>query len=508
MSQSNVHLLDLPTEILLNILRKLNNIDVLYSLLDINNGRLDIFAHEKTFTNILNFVRTDNIALIDRFWIYILPRINHNIKYFILEPVVMERILLATVYPNLTELELFNFEQQIASKYFTDESSLRSVFQQQITSLILVNNDKSARVGSLKEYTRNVYEHILNFFKNLTYLNIIGPYVMLCPGLSLCDLPSTTFYPSILTHLCIMLETFDDCLYLLDGRLKQLTTLNVTVYSIDSSSTIVHNTDMLPNLKCFSLKSYFQFQQYEQIPLLLHHRNRIIDGTCVQNDILVHIPQLHSLTFYVSSYIDIRDLSHDLSREHIQQTLINIGQQNAATIVNYLSMYTAECSIFSLPFAFDYLPCLGNIFPNIVFNYVTYLLVEDNDGFKHEFFVRIARSFPLLKYLRIFNIESQVLADMKLSSDHSQSYSMIEYPHLTSLDVSHGHQDYLEQFLNETKAYVPCLTELKALYPNLKIVTNNFTREETRRNCAKVKQLIFFEQLDNVQDYYHYFPSL
>ncbi|CAF4430111.1 unnamed protein product, partial [Rotaria magnacalcarata] len=28
--------------------------------------------------------------------------------------------------------------------------------------------------------------------------------------------------------------------------------------------------DMLPNLKCFSLKSYFQFQQYEQIPLLLH----------------------------------------------------------------------------------------------------------------------------------------------------------------------------------------------------------------------------------------------
>ncbi|CAF4780923.1 unnamed protein product [Rotaria socialis] len=45
--------------------------------------------------------------------------VNHNIKYFILEPVVMERILLVTVYPNLAELKLFNFEQQIASKYFT-----------------------------------------------------------------------------------------------------------------------------------------------------------------------------------------------------------------------------------------------------------------------------------------------------------------------------------------------------------------------------------------------------
>ncbi|CAF3572212.1 unnamed protein product, partial [Rotaria socialis] len=146
-----------------------------------------------------------------------LKQIVEELKY-----VVIELILLAAVYPNLTELKLFNFEQQIASKYFTDESSLRSVFQQQMTSLILVNNDKSGRIGSLKLYTRNVYAHILNFFKNLTHLNIIGPYVMLCPGVSLCDLPSTTLYSSILTHLCIMVETFDDCLYLLDGRLQQL----------------------------------------------------------------------------------------------------------------------------------------------------------------------------------------------------------------------------------------------------------------------------------------------
>ena len=119
MNRSNVHLLDLPTEILFIILKKLNNIDVLYSLLDINNGRLDILAQDKIFTNILNFVDIDNISLIDRFCIDILPRIHHNVKYIILELVFMERILLATVYPNLTELKLFNFEQQIALKYFT-----------------------------------------------------------------------------------------------------------------------------------------------------------------------------------------------------------------------------------------------------------------------------------------------------------------------------------------------------------------------------------------------------
>ncbi|CAF3204472.1 unnamed protein product [Rotaria socialis] len=324
MNRSNIHLLDFPNEILLIILRKLNNIDVLYSLVDINNGPLDIFAQEKMFTNTLNFTYTDDISLIDRYCINILPRINHNIKCFILEPVLLERILLAAVYPNLTEFKLFNFEQQIVSKYFTVASG---------------------------------------------------------------------------------------------------------------------------------------------------------------------------------------DLFHNLSRERIQQTLINIGQHNTATIVNYLSRCTAECSIFSLPFTFDYLRYLGNIFPNIVFNYVTYLLVEDHDAFGHEFFVRIARSFPLLKHLHILNIQPQLSSNLTLSSDHCQSYSIIEYPHLTSLDVICSLTDYLEQFLDETKASVPCLTELEVSYRYLKTVTNNFTREETRRNCAKVKKLIAIEQFDNSQDFYHYFPS-
>jgi hypothetical protein len=51
MSRSNVNLLDLPNEILLIILRKLSNVDVLYSLLDINYGRLDMLVQEKTFSN-------------------------------------------------------------------------------------------------------------------------------------------------------------------------------------------------------------------------------------------------------------------------------------------------------------------------------------------------------------------------------------------------------------------------------------------------------------------------
>ncbi|CAF1048749.1 unnamed protein product [Rotaria sordida] len=124
---------------------KLDNIDVLYSLLDVDNQRLNMIVKEKTFTNTLNFVlttSTDEILsitdpILDRFCISILPKINHNVKSLILESESMERIYLAADYPNLTELKLFNFTDKIASCYFTDESPFRRIFQQQITDLIL-----------------------------------------------------------------------------------------------------------------------------------------------------------------------------------------------------------------------------------------------------------------------------------------------------------------------------------------------------------------------------------
>ena len=78
-----------------------------------------MFIREKTFNNTLDFVSINNISLIDRFSTDILPKINHNVICFILEPILMERILLVTVYPNLTELKLFNFDEQIVLKYFT-----------------------------------------------------------------------------------------------------------------------------------------------------------------------------------------------------------------------------------------------------------------------------------------------------------------------------------------------------------------------------------------------------
>ena len=238
-------------------------------------------------------------------------------------------------------------------------------------------------------------------------------------------------------------------------------------------------------------------------------RNKVIDGTYVQHDILDYMPQLHSFIFYIGTYVNTVELPFKLSSEDIQQTLINIGQQHVASIVNYVTINEAACSIFSLPFAFDRLRLLGNRFPNIIFSYVAFLLVSDIDAFKHEFFIRIARSFPLLKCLRIVNAESQLSYDLDtFPSDNNQSCSVVEYPHLTSLDVSSGHRDYVEQFLNETKAYVPCLTELGVVDFQLKTVTEHFTRDDTRRNCARMKRLFTLGSLEHTKEFCLYFPSL
>jgi hypothetical protein len=123
MNEQNIHLLDLPIEILFIILKKLNNMDVLYSLLGINNQRLDFIVHDKIFSNILDFVSilsTDEISdrKLNRFCTEIIPRIHHNVKCLILDSVSIDRILPAADYPNLLQLKLFNFNKEIVSRYF------------------------------------------------------------------------------------------------------------------------------------------------------------------------------------------------------------------------------------------------------------------------------------------------------------------------------------------------------------------------------------------------------
>ncbi|CAF2765944.1 unnamed protein product [Rotaria sp. Silwood2] len=110
----------LPDEIFLIIFKELNNLEVLYSFTDVNK-RINKIAHDPIFASHLSLLRhcSDhsinplNDSMLDRFCLQILPEIHYKIKWLDLESSSMERILLATNYPNLYGFGLYNLDEEI-----------------------------------------------------------------------------------------------------------------------------------------------------------------------------------------------------------------------------------------------------------------------------------------------------------------------------------------------------------------------------------------------------------
>ena len=235
-------------------------------------------------------------------------------------------------------------------------------------------------------------------------------------------------------------------------------------------------------------------------------RTRFIDGTCIYNDILVYMPRLNKFNFCIVTGISMLHLTHRLSKEDIQRTFTNILFQQVECIITY-SYFDVICHVFSLPFTCYYLNRIGNTFPAIIFNYVRRLQLQDSVPFEHEFFIRIAWSFPFLEQLSISNLKSQSSTSKKFYCDN-QLYEIVKYPHLISLDLYCAHDDYVEQFLNSTKTHLSRLTKLTVHYNQLEFVTENFTRNTTRLNCINVNELNIFEIKVHSKDVYIYFPLL
>jgi hypothetical protein len=231
--------------------------------------------------------------------------------------------------------------------------------------------------------------------------------------------------------------------------------------------------------------------------LCIEGRARFVDGTQLHNEILIHMARLHTFNFYIRTTAQIDHSVPYLSNEDIQKSFTKVGYEQADCILRYSnSAPLTVCHIFSLPFAFDRLEMVSNKFPNVIFNNVTFLWVQDSVPFNHKFFLRIAQSFPMLKSLRIVNFEPQTSKSAKLKSENNQSYSVVEYPYITTLEIMYVHTDYIEQLLDATKTRLPRLTVLKIKYHQLKTVTENFTRDAMRLNCMNVQKLSIKEDDD------------
>ena len=128
MKHSLVQLNDLPDEILIIILKKLDYHQVLYSIIGVNK-RLTTLVHDTIFTNHLtlmkyisdDFIKPLSNKILDRFYSEVLPSIHHKIQWLDVELSSLERILLSKNYPNLYKLGLYNLEIDRAKHLFTSK---------------------------------------------------------------------------------------------------------------------------------------------------------------------------------------------------------------------------------------------------------------------------------------------------------------------------------------------------------------------------------------------------
>ena len=123
---------------------------------------------------------------------------------------------------------------------YLDELLFRYNFKKQITDFTL-SNDYNGKIGAVHQRT-DVYVKLLDFFENLNSLSCSGSFVDGNPILSFIDLPSTTLVSPNLTKLSITVDSFGDCLCLLDGRLNQLSTFIVIIVEVKDHSSIEFNS--------------------------------------------------------------------------------------------------------------------------------------------------------------------------------------------------------------------------------------------------------------------------
>ncbi|CAF4763527.1 unnamed protein product, partial [Rotaria sp. Silwood2] len=163
---------------------------------------------------------------------------------------------------------------------------------------------------------KNICNYIFTVFINLTHLIFYdGSYIN--NARLLFDIPSSSFSSSSLLVLNIKVQTFDICLYLLDGRFNQLHTLNIELANIFRPLREIENQRKIPNLKCFVLSCIMRTGYYDELILPLIYRmsnleeldldlticvkETFIDGHNLTKNILNHMSQLKQFTFDIRS---------------------------------------------------------------------------------------------------------------------------------------------------------------------------------------------------------------
>jgi hypothetical protein len=228
-----------------------------------------------------------------------------------------------------------------------------------------------------------------------------------------------------------------------------------------------------------------------------------IDGTQLYDQILMYMPRLNKFTFSINTGVYNRDTSRInlSSNEDIQRSFIGKGYGPVGSYVHTCSTVAqGKCHVYSFPYQFESFLHLNNSFQGGMFHNVRCLILNDRCPFEYQFFKLISQDFPFVKQLFICNNQPQ--------TNQQHSSTLITFPHLISLMLKLAHVNYAEQFLLKQKAYLPRLLNLEIRYELLIMITNNFTNDVARFNCAKLKSLRISEPFVRSENFHHFFPLL
>ncbi|CAF0855047.1 unnamed protein product [Adineta steineri] len=341
--------------------------------------------------------------------------------------------------------------------------------------------------------------------------------------LSIRDQSSNVCFSSNLHTLFINVDTFDDCLCLLDGRLEQLCSFTVRINCIRRSRMNNNNQKILSNLKEFSLTSYISTNAYDCriLPLLRRMPNLetltldlyiigrpIIDGLHLNEKLLIDMKYLNKFIFHICTILITSETNYFLTANDIKNTFLNWRYSLVNCCIDHFSDGFGYCHIYSTPFQMTRFRALSNSFRGQDFSSVIELSLFDTRPFEHDFFEWLSQACPLLKDLIVNNSTPQENKRQVATIDDKQIFSKISYLHLCQLKLAEAHIDYVDQFLCYTNAYLPTLHTLVIQYDKLVTISNNFTNDAKQINCSQIKRIVFDQLVVLPKDFYDYFPCL
>ncbi|CAF4004142.1 unnamed protein product [Rotaria sordida] len=471
-----VELLDLPDELILFIMKKVNpQVLLLCSAINISNKRFEQLAFDTCYAIDLTFdySRAPYKLLMEQFYSNVLPRVIYNIK----------------------SLTINCYHISSIKRFMKNNCNATLPNLMHVKILVGARHGKTSMPITIGNSLMFYPDMRTPLFTTVPQF-ILSPHKMIGEKIiTFCRLPFMHAAQSVeLDENLVSYEIFANNQPYFD-QLKQIS---------------------CPNLKKMTMIMYRNFNNYEQCTSVLQRLSNVeyltlllaidqdgirpshfIDGSILEKKILQYLPRLCQFNYHIRSIL--KNTFH-ITINRIRQSFLKHEQPFDCVLDHFKNKY-GQCQIYSLPFIGSRLDFISNRFPlfdikNTFSNVTILLLFDDVKPFESIFFERVARALSRLRTLEIIN---QLEQQEKTTTQKTN----IDFPHLAVLILYDIHIDYAEEFL--CQIHLPSLIEL-AINKDmlLKIISQN--QQQARHNCSKVARLLTskssHQSIDTIRNFF------